>query len=67
MVTRDVETDLASSTPIVIEDLDAAFVFHRVNECNTRVLELSEAHLEKGLLSLSVKRFLSTSTNLPKE
>ena len=34
---------LASSTPIVIEDFDAAFVFHYVNDCNTRLLELSEA------------------------
>lgn len=33
MVMRDVETNLASGTPIVIENLDAAFVFHCVNDC----------------------------------
>ena len=67
MVRRDVETNLASGPPIVIEDLEAAFVFYCVNDCNTRVLELSEAHLEKGLLSLCVKRFLSGSTVPPEE
>jgi hypothetical protein len=61
MVTRGVETNLASSTPIVIEDLDAAVVFHCVNDCNTRVLELSETHLEKGLVSLCLNR-LQNST-----
>jgi hypothetical protein len=50
-----------ASTPIVIEDLDAAVVFHCVNDCNTRVLELSETHLEKGLVSLCLNR-LQNST-----
>lgn len=31
------------------------------------MLELSEAYLEKGLLSLCMKRFLSTPTNPPEE
>jgi hypothetical protein len=31
---RNVETNLASSTPIAIEDLDAAFVFECVKDCN---------------------------------
>jgi hypothetical protein len=66
MVMHDIETNLASSTPIVIEDLEAAFAFYCVNDCNIRVLELSEAHLEKGLLSLCVKRFLRPPRFHPK-
>ena len=66
MVTHDVETNLASSPPIVIEDLDGAFIFHCMNDCNTRVLALDEAHMEKGLLYLCVNRFLAT-TETPSE
>jgi hypothetical protein len=66
IATRNVETNLASSTPVVIDDLDAAFVFECVKDCNIRVLELNEAHLEKGLLSLCLNRFLNT-TETPTE
>ena len=47
MVTRNVETNLASSAPIAIDDLEAAFVFHCVHDCNTRVLELNEARWKR--------------------
>ena len=67
MATRNVETNLASSTPIVIEDLDAAFVFECVKDCNIRVLELNEAHLEKGLLSLCLSRLLNTCEIPPED
>ena len=67
MVTRGVETNLASSTPVVIEDLDAAFVFHCVTDCNIRALELNEAHLEKGLLSLCLNRFRNTTETPPED
>lgn len=50
----------------MIDDLDAAFVFHCANDCNMRVLELNDARLEKGLLSLCLKRFLNT-TGTPTE
>jgi len=63
---RHVETNLAASTPVVIEDVDAAFVFHCVIDCNIRALELNEARLEKGLLSLCLNRFLNT-TETPTE
>src|SRR5215469_13823962 len=65
--TRNVETNLASSTPIVIEDLDTAFVFECVKDCNIRVLELNEAHLEKGLLSLCLSRLLNTCEIPPED
>ena len=52
---------------MVIEDLDAAFVSHCVNQCNIRVLELNEAHLEKGLLSLCLSRLLNTLEIPPEE
>jgi len=67
MVTRDVKTNLASRTPIVIEDLDAAFVFHSVTDCNIRALELNEARLEKGLLSLCLNRFRNTPETPPED
>ena len=66
MAVRDVETNLASSTPIITEDSDAAFVFHCVNDCNIRALELNEARLEKELLSLCLVRFLGTTEVRPR-
>jgi hypothetical protein len=67
MVTRAVETNPASCTPMVIEDLDGAFVSHCVDQCNVRVLELNEAHLEKGLVSLCLSRLLNTLEIPPEE
>jgi len=60
-LTRNLETNGASGTAITIEDWDAAFVFECVGYCNIRALELNEAHLEKGLLSLCLSRLLNTS------
>lgn len=64
VVTRNVETNGASSPPLIIDDLDSAFIFECVNSCNIRVLELQEACLEKGLLTLCLNRFLHT-TEIP--
>jgi hypothetical protein len=67
IATRNVETNLAFSTPVVIEDLDAAFVFHCVTDCNIRALGLSEARLEKGLLALCLNRFRNTTETPPED
>jgi hypothetical protein len=60
VVTRAVETNGASSPPLILGDIDSVFTHECVAAFNIRVLELQEAHLEKGLLSLCLKRFMRT-------
>ena len=58
---RNAEMNGASSVPLIIDDIDSGFILECVISCNIRALELREAHLEKGLLSLCLNRFLHTT------
>jgi hypothetical protein len=49
VVTRAVETNGASSPPLILDDLESVSIHECVAACNIRVLELQEAHLETGL------------------
>jgi hypothetical protein len=67
VVTRSVETNGASSPSLILDDMDSVFVHECVTACNIRALELQDAHLEQGLLSLCLKRFLRTHEIPPEE
>lgn len=59
-VIRGVETNGASSPPLMLDDIDSVFIHECVTVCNIRVLQPQEAQLESGLLSLCLRRFLRT-------
>ena len=65
--TRYIETNGASGRPLDIEDVESRFIYLCSFACNLRVLELQDAHLQRGLLALCVVRFLRADSIPPDE
>src|SRR5664280_1583435 len=65
--TRYIETNGASGRPLDIEDVESRFLYLCSFACNLRVLELQDAHLQRGLLALCVGRFLRADSIPPDE
>jgi hypothetical protein len=65
--TRYIETNGASGRPLDIEDVESRFIYLCSFACNLRVLELQDAHLQRGLLALCVGRFLRADSIPPDE
>jgi hypothetical protein len=64
---RYVETNGASVRLPDFEDVESRFLYLCSFACNLRVLELQDAHLQRGLLALCVGRFLRADSIPPDE